>query len=71
MGLNTVGLARRGFVKEKIDEIHNIYRVIYQSKLNFTQALEKIEKEFEPTPERDYIIDFIRNSQRGVIKGPR
>jgi UDP-N-acetylglucosamine acyltransferase len=71
MGLNTVGLGRRGFTKEKIDEIHNIYRVIYQSKLNFTQALERIENEFAPTPERDYIVDFFRKSERGVIRGPK
>jgi len=71
MGLNTVGLSRRGFEKEKIDEIHNIFRLIYQSKLNFTQALLQVENDFKPSPERDYIIDFIRNSERGVIRGPR
>lgn len=71
MGLNTVGLTRRGFDKEKIDEIHNIFRIIYQSKMNFTQALEQVEREFKPSPERDYIIDFIRKSERGVIRGPR
>lgn len=71
MGLNTVGLTRRGFTKEKIDEIHEIYRAIYQKNMNFTQALEYIEKEFNPTPERDYIIEFIRKSERGVIRGPK
>ena len=71
MGLNTVGLTRRGFEKERIDAIHNIYRVIYQSKMNTTQALERIEKEFKPSPDRDYILEFIRNSERGIIRGPR
>jgi UDP-N-acetylglucosamine acyltransferase len=71
MGLNTIGLTRRGFVKEKIDEIHEIYRAIYQKNMNFTQALEFIEKEFKSTPERDYIIEFIRKSERGVIRGPK
>jgi UDP-N-acetylglucosamine acyltransferase len=71
MGLNVVGLGRRGFTKEKIDEIHNMYRVLYQSKLNNTQALERIEKEFAPSPERDLIINFFRTSERGVIRGPR
>jgi UDP-N-acetylglucosamine acyltransferase len=71
MGLNTVGLGRRGFIKEKIDEIHNIYRILYQSKLNVSQALERIEKEYNPSPERDYIINFFRKSERGVIRGPR
>jgi UDP-N-acetylglucosamine acyltransferase len=71
MGLNTVGLSRRGFEKERIEEIHNIYRAIYQSSRNFSQALEFIEKEFKPSPDRDYIISFIRNSERGVIRGPK
>jgi UDP-N-acetylglucosamine acyltransferase len=71
MGLNTVGLTRRGFEKERIDEIHNIYRAIYQSKMNTSQALEFIEKEFKSSPDRDYILEFIRKSERGIIKGPR
>ena len=68
MGLNTVGLTRRGFEKERIDEIHNIYRALYQNHMNLSQALEYVEKEFRQTPDRDYIIDFIRNSERGVIR---
>jgi UDP-N-acetylglucosamine acyltransferase len=68
MGLNTVGLTRRGFNKERIDEIHNIYRAIYQKGMNFSQALEYIEKEFKQSPDRDYIIEFIRNSERGIIR---
>jgi len=71
MGLNTVGLTRRGFEKERIDEIHNIYRAIYQNGMNITQALEYIEKNFRPSPDRDYILDFIRASERGIIRGPR
>lgn len=68
MGLNTVGLTRRGFEKERIDEIHNIYRAIYLSGMNFTTALEHVEKEFKQSPDRDYIVSFFRNSERGVIK---
>lgn len=71
MGINSVGLTRRGFTKEMVDTIHNIYRVIYQSGLNNTAALEKVESEFMPSPERDYIINFIRESERGVIRGPK
>jgi len=71
MGLNTVGLTRRGFTKERIDEIHNMYRIIYQNKMNVSQALEYIEKEIKPSPDRDYILEFIRNSERGIIRGPR
>lgn len=68
MGLNSVGLTRRGFEKERIDEIHNIYRFIYQKGFNITQALDEVEKEFKPSPDRDYILDFIRKSERGIIR---
>lgn len=68
MGLNVVGLQRRGFEKERIDEIHNIYRALYQMKMNFSQALDYIEKEFKQSPDRDYIVGFIRKSDRGVIR---
>ena len=71
LGLNTVGLTRRGFEKERIDEIHNIYRVIYQNGMNVSQALDYIEKEFNASPDRDYILEFIRKSERGIISGPR
>jgi UDP-N-acetylglucosamine acyltransferase len=71
MGLNTVGLTRRGFEKERIDVIHNIYRAIYQSSMNTSQALDYIEEEFQPSPDRDYILEFIRKSERGIIRGPR
>ena len=69
VGINSIGLRRRGFSTEKIREIQNIYRILYQSKYNNTQALEKIEAEMEATTERDEIILFIRNSQRGIMKG--
>ena len=68
MGLNTVGLTRRGFEKERIDEIHNIYRIIYQNGMNVSQALEHIEITFKPSFDRDYILDFIRKSERGIIR---
>ena len=68
LGLNSVGLTRRGFPKERIDEIHNIYRVIYQNGMNISQALDHVEKEFNPSPDRDYILQFIRKSERGIIR---
>jgi UDP-N-acetylglucosamine acyltransferase len=68
MGINSVGLTRRGFPKERIDEIHNIYRVIYQNGMNVSQALDIVEKEFKSSPDRDYIIEFIRKSERGIIR---
>ncbi len=71
LGINSVGLTRRGFENERINEIHNIYRVIYQNGLNVSQALDCIEHEFRPSPDRDYILLFIRKSERGIIRGPR
>jgi UDP-N-acetylglucosamine acyltransferase len=68
LGLNSVGLTRRGFPKERIDEIHNIYRVIYQNGLNISQALDQVEKQFKSSPDRDYILEFIRKSERGIIR---
>jgi UDP-N-acetylglucosamine acyltransferase len=68
MGLNTVGLTRRGFDKEKIDEIHNIYRILYLSKMNLTRAMESVESTIVPSEHRDYILDFFRKSERGVIR---
>jgi len=69
MGINSVGLERRGFTKDKIHEIHEIYRALYNMGKNFSQALEFIEGSFPSTSERDYILAFVRNSERGVIKG--
>jgi UDP-N-acetylglucosamine acyltransferase len=71
MGINIVGLTRRGFEKERIDLIHNIYRAIYQKEMNVSQALGYIEKEFSPSPDRDYILEFVRKSERGIIRGPK
>jgi UDP-N-acetylglucosamine acyltransferase len=71
LGINSVGLTRRGFEKERIDGIHNIYRIIYQNGLNVSQALDYIEKEINPSPDREYILEFIRKSERGIIRGPR
>ena len=68
LGLNSVGLIRRGFEKERIDEIHEIYRAIYLRGMNFSQAMEFVEKEFKSSPDRNYILEFIRKSERGIIR---
>ena len=69
VGINSIGLRRRGFSTQKISEIQNIYRILYQKNYNTTQAVEKIEAKMEATSERDEILLFIRNSQRGIMKG--
>ena len=68
-GINIVGLRRRGFSNETIEQIHNAYRIIYQSGLNVTNALRKIEEEMVMTQEIKYIVDFVRSSKRGIITG--
>lgn len=69
IGINSIGLRRRGFDSEKIHEIQDIYRILYQKNNNTSQAISIIEAEKEATPERDLILQFIRNSQRGIMKG--
>ena len=69
VGINSVGLRRRGFDSKKIREIQNIYRLLYQKNYNNSQACEIIEAEMEATPERDEILQFIKNSHRGIMKG--
>ncbi len=68
-GLNSVGLRRRGFSNDKISEIQEIYRTLYQSGLNNSDALAKVEETFESNPERDEIVNFVKSSKRGIIKG--
>jgi UDP-N-acetylglucosamine acyltransferase len=67
-GINIIGLRRHGFSNEMIENIHNAYRIIYQSGLNTTDALVKVEEEVPMSKEIEYIINFIRNSERGIIK---
>jgi UDP-N-acetylglucosamine acyltransferase len=68
-GINSIGLRRRNYSSDKIREIQNIYREIYQKGNNNSQALNKIQSEMASTEERDEIISFIKNSGRGIIKG--
>lgn len=68
-GINTVGLRRRGFSQEKINDIQEIYRYIFLKGLNTSKALEKVGAEISQSPERDYIMDFIQTSERGIMKG--
>ena len=69
MGVNSIGLRRRGFSAEKINQIQDIYRLIYLKGYNVSQAVEYIEADIPATPERDEILSFIANSSRGIMKG--
>ncbi len=68
-GINTVGLRRRGFTSEKINEIQEIYRYVFMKGMNNTKALELVESSVAPSLERDYIVNFIKTSERGIMKG--
>lgn len=66
-GINLVGLRRRGFSNETIQSIHEAYRLLY-SKGVLKEGIEEIRKNMEITPEIQYIIDFVENSKRGIIR---
>lgn len=67
-GVNIVGLRRRGFTVDQIRNIKDIYDTIYFQGMNVTDGCSKVESGFPQTAERDEIINFIRNSKRGIIR---
>jgi UDP-N-acetylglucosamine acyltransferase len=67
-GLNATGLERRGFSKDRISKIHHAYKVLLASKLNTSQALEKLKSEQDRGEDVEMLIRFIEASERGVIK---
>ena len=68
VGINIVGLRRRGFTTDQIRNIKDIYDTIYFQGMNVTDGLAKVESGFPQSEERDNIIRFIRNSKRGIIR---
>lgn len=68
IGINVVGLRRRGFTAEQLGRIQETYRYIYFSDLNNSDALQRIEQETQDSPERQIIVDFIRQSTRGIVR---
>jgi len=68
-GINSVGLKRRGFSVDKINEIQEIYRYIFMRGLNNSKAIEMIEAELPASEERDLILNFVKESERGIMKG--
>lgn len=69
VGINSIGLRRRQYNNDKIREIQDIYRYIYQKGFNTAQAVEIIEAEMPASPERDEILLFVKDSKRGIIRG--
>jgi len=69
VGINSIGLRRRGFTPEQIQQIQEIYRIIYLKNKNVSQAVSLIEATIPATPERDEILAFIARSTRGIMRG--
>jgi len=70
-GVNIIGLRRRKFSPDTIYAIQDIYRQIFLSKMNMTTALKYVENKLPDSQERKNILEFIRASTRGIIKGPK
>ena len=68
-GINIVGLRRRGFTNQQVYLIQDIYRTLYTRGLNNSDALKAIETEYEPSEERYLILNFIKASKRGIVRG--
>lgn len=69
VGVNTIGLRRRGFTDEQIMNIEDIYRVIYVQNSNISSALKIADLELPSSQEKDYILDFIKASTKGIMRG--
>ena len=67
-GVNSIGLQRRGFSNEKINSIHEIYRILFLRGYNISQALERIDKEIPNSEEKTEILEFVRTSKKGILK---
>jgi UDP-N-acetylglucosamine acyltransferase len=69
VGVNTVGMRRRGFTNEAIQNVEDIYRTLYVKGLNVSNAMDVIQKEAPDSSEKNHIIEFIRGSKDGIIRG--
>ena len=69
-GINAIGLRRRGFAEETIKEIEDIYRTLYIRNKNIGKALEEIEANYPESEHKKHILDFIRNSEKGITRRP-
>jgi UDP-N-acetylglucosamine acyltransferase len=67
-GINTIGLERKGFSKETVAALQRAYRILIRSKLRVDEALQKIEEELGLFPEARYLVEFVRESKRGIIR---
>lgn len=68
-GVNVIGMKRRGFTNGQIAEAQEVYRLLYRNGLNITEAVANIEAQMAPTPIRDLILNFVKSSSRGILRG--
>jgi UDP-N-acetylglucosamine acyltransferase len=68
IGLNSIGLKRRGFSPESVKSLHSLFKLLFFSQLNTTQALQRIQAEIETGPEVQVVLDFLKRSTRGIVK---
>lgn len=69
VGINSVGLKRRGYTDEQVTAIEDVYRIIYVQNKNITQAIKIVDLELPPSNEKDDIINFINGSTKGIMRG--
>lgn len=70
IGVNSIGLRRRGFDQDRITRIEDIYRTLYVQNVNMSQALKVADVEFPACEDKDFVLEFIRKSDKGIIRGP-
>lgn len=68
VGLNVIGLTRRGYTKDQINTLQEVYRILYLSDLNVTNAVNLILETLPQSDLRDEVVSFVQNSQRGIIR---
>ncbi|MFB0565861.1 MAG: acyl-ACP--UDP-N-acetylglucosamine O-acyltransferase [Candidatus Aminicenantaceae bacterium] len=67
-GVNIIGLRRKGFSNERIKALKEMFKIVFYSDMNTSQAIDKIREQFSQSKDKDEIVDFIQSSQRGIIK---
>ena len=69
VGINSIGLRRRGFTSEVVGQIHESYRILFTKKLSTSSAISQIKESIPYSEQKDYILHFLGDSNRGIIKG--
>ena len=68
MGLNLIGMKRRGFSEDTISGIKKAYRIVFRSGMRLEEALDRVVGEIDSTPELEHFVNFIKESQRGIAR---